>query len=119
MGPASGEDRSPGEIDRRVAWFQEYAARLDSQTAELPLRCPCCGCLTLGERGGYEVCPVCLWEDDGQDDHDADVVRGGPNRGLSLAEARENYQRFGACDEVSKTHVRLPRPDERPGENPR
>src|SRR5262249_6030280 len=42
-------------------------------------RCPCCHCLTLHERGGYEICPVCFWEDDGQDDHDADEGRGGPN----------------------------------------
>jgi hypothetical protein len=27
--------------------------------------------------------PVCFWEDDGQDDHDADLVRGGPNGALS------------------------------------
>ena len=38
---------------------------------EGPSPCPCCGYLTLDERGGYEICPVCYWEDDGQDDHDA------------------------------------------------
>ncbi len=37
----------------------------------------------------YECCPICYWEDDGQDDEDADVVRGGPNASLSLLEARE------------------------------
>lgn len=40
---------------------------------------PCCGFITLTERSAYEICPVCFWEDDGQDDHDADHVRGGPN----------------------------------------
>jgi len=30
--------------------------------------CPCCGHLTLRERGGFELCPECDWEDDGQDD---------------------------------------------------
>jgi hypothetical protein len=44
-----------------------------------PYACPCCGFVTLPERAGYEICPVCLWEDDGQSDHDADTVRGGPN----------------------------------------
>lgn len=26
--------------------------------------CPCCGNHTLSEAGEYEVCPLCLWEDD-------------------------------------------------------
>ena len=34
------------------------------------------------------MCPTCMWEDDGQDDHDADIVRGGPNSDLSLTQAR-------------------------------
>lgn len=29
-------------------------------------KCSCCGYLTLPERGHYDVCPVCLWEDDGR-----------------------------------------------------
>jgi hypothetical protein len=78
------------------------------------LACPCCRCLTLGERGGFEICPVCFWEDDGQDDQDANVVRGGPNGRLSLFDARANYFAFGACDEGLKEHVRPPRPDEQP-----
>ena len=53
----------------------------------------------LQERGGDDICPVCFWEDDGQDDHDADTVRGGPNRNLSLSQGRTNYATYGACDE--------------------
>ncbi|MEJ0049461.1 MAG: CPCC family cysteine-rich protein [Rhodospirillales bacterium] len=45
-------------------------------------RCPCCRSLTLCSRAQDEICPVCYWEDDGQDDHDADQIRGGPNRNL-------------------------------------
>ncbi|MHB1308261.1 MAG: CPCC family cysteine-rich protein [Limisphaerales bacterium] len=74
--------------------------------------CPCCGCRTLAERAGYEICPVCFWEDDGQDDHDADEVRGGPNSDLSLTQARQNYRDFGACDRRSLEHVRKPRLEE-------
>lgn len=62
--------------------------------------CPCCGHSTLGERGGYEICDECSWEDDGQDDHDAHVVRGGPNGRQSLDEAREAY--------VNRVGARLP-----------
>src|SRR5688572_21113282 len=59
--------------------------------------CPCCASLTLPARGQYELCPVCFWEDDGQDDDDADVVRGGPNGLLSLTQAQANYAASGAC----------------------
>jgi hypothetical protein len=82
----------------------------------LPLRCPCCGCKTLRDRGGFEICRVCFWEDDGQDDHDADLVRGGPNALLSLAQARVNYRRFGACEERFLGNVRPPLPEELPEE---
>ncbi|WDZ84854.1 CPCC family cysteine-rich protein [Micromonospora cathayae] len=81
---------------------------------EGPYACPCCGYLTLGERGGYEICDVCFWEDDGQDDHDAARVRGGPNRNLSLLDARRNFARCGASDPKDLRHVRPPRPDEHP-----
>jgi hypothetical protein len=79
-----------------------------------PYPCPCCRCVTLPERGFYDVCPVCFWEDDGQDDHDAEVVRDGPNGALSLAAARDNYARYGACEATAVTHVRPALPHEIP-----
>ncbi len=78
-----------------------------------PYGCPCCGYLTLSERGGDEICPVCFWQDDGQDDHDAETVRGGPNRGLSLSTARENFRAIGATEERTLSLVRRPLPTER------
>ena len=75
-------------------------------------RCPCCAQLTLCGRAGYEICPVCFWEDDGQDSHDADEVRGGPNGSLSLTQARKNFREFGASDLKSLQHVRKPRAEE-------
>ena len=50
----------------------------------------------------YEICSLCAWEDDGQDDtahrpagyHDyfgPDDVAGGPNHDYSLTEARANF----------------------------
>ena len=76
-------------------------------------RCPCCHCRTLHERGGYEICPICFWEGDGQDNHDAAEVRGGPNRLLSLIEARRNFEAFGASERAWLDHVRLPTDEER------
>lgn len=79
-----------------------------------PYTCPCCGYLTLDERGGSQICPVCFWEDDGQDDHDADQIRGGPNGSLSLSAARANFWSIGACAEKCLVHVREPLPEEHP-----
>lgn len=55
-------------------------------------KCPCCGFPTLGERGVAEICRLCDWEDDGQDDPHADEIWGGPNGDYSLTEARKNYK---------------------------
>lgn len=105
--------------DRKEQWFDGYISMLESsvvapQREDIRYRCPCCRCATLDERGGFEICPVCFWEDDGQDDADADVVRGGPNGALSLAAARLNYARIGASDERRLRNVRLPKEDELP-----
>ena len=60
----------------------------------------------------YEICPVCFWEDDGQDDESAAHVWGGPNGGLSLTEARQNYSLIGAADPKDLRHVRAPTEEE-------
>ncbi len=105
-------------LELRRRWFEWYADKVCNRSVYEPpedgvtYRCPCCGYKTLNERGGYDICPVCFWEDDGQDDHDADVVRGGPNGSISLTEARANYQKFGASLERLIEHVRPPEPDE-------
>jgi hypothetical protein len=112
---------TPEELERRRGWFDFYMDRLENHSVLEPTqegtryRCPCCGCRTLDERGGCDICPVCFWEDDGQDDADADAdtVRGGPNGRLSLTQARANYREFGACERRHREHVRPPLPHER------
>lgn len=74
--------------------------------------CPCCRHRTLDELGGYDICPVCFWEDDGQGDENADEVWGGPNGPLSLTAARANYAAFGAYDPEYQSNVGPPRDDE-------
>lgn len=83
--------------------------------ADGPYACPCCRYLTLDVRGVYDICPVCYWEDDGQDDPDADAVWGGPNGQLSLTVARANFVALGACEERCVQFVRPPAPDEMSG----
>ena len=78
---------------KRVQWFEFYTSQRNMAAPEAGglYSCPCCGHLTLSQRGGCEICPECWWEDDGQDNHDSDVVRGGPNGRLSLDAARADY----------------------------
>lgn len=73
--------------------------------------CPCCGFRTLRGRGGFEICSVCFWEDDGQDTHHADVRRGGPNH-VSLTEGRRNFLTHGVAELKDRVHVRPPRENE-------
>lgn len=75
-------------------------------------RCPCCKFKTLHGRAQFEVCPVCFWEDDGQDESEASEVRGGPNGNLSLRQAQLNFFQFGAVEERFRGMVRGPHPDE-------
>jgi hypothetical protein len=82
---------------RRREWFEDYVTRIERGVREAPRLgvryvCPCCGYPTLRERGGYEICPLCNWEDDGQDDPYANEVWGGPNGAYSLTEARKNFK---------------------------
>jgi hypothetical protein len=84
-------------IRRRTEWFAAYTSRKNvvALQRDVPYTCPCCGHATLAERGGYEICDECGWEDDGQDNHDSHVVRGGPNGSESLVQARNSYVRRG------------------------
>ncbi len=78
---------------------------MSAMTSADLVACPCCFQLTLKERADFEICLECGWEDDGQDDADAHMVRGGPNGRLSLTQARLDYRAYVAeTDEGSVTH---------------
>jgi hypothetical protein len=66
-------------------------------------QCPACDYFTLANRGQYEICPICFWEDNGLDLDRPDVISG-PNH-LTLREARTNFQEIGACDANARPHV--------------
>jgi hypothetical protein len=93
----------------------EEAKPIDLQEAETAgfgmIACPCCGRATLTARGAYQICPVCFWEDDGQDTKDADVMRGGPNQ-VSLRDGRKNYLRTGSSRDKDLGAVRPPTREE-------
>ena len=60
-------------VTERIAVMTQFAKVIRGSEGG-PYACPCCGFLTLPSRGGYDICPVCFWEDDGQDDPAADEV---------------------------------------------
>jgi len=68
-----------------------------------PLQCPCCDFFSLEKRASYDICPVCYWEDDGQDLDALDVVSG-PNH-ITLRAGRESFSRCGASDPAAVSLV--------------
>lgn len=73
--------------------------------------CDCCGYKTMDEsRSGYEICPVCFWQDDGYIDKDGYYDTGANH--VKLSEAQANFKKFGASEECLVEYVRKPRKDE-------
>ncbi|GFP78432.1 CPCC family cysteine-rich protein [Clostridium fungisolvens] len=58
--------------------------------------CPCCQYKTLKERGQYTICPVCFWEDDGNDE----ASRYSSSNHMTLEQGRTNFHNYGAAMEV-------------------
>lgn len=116
LSPASASYDHFKNFEERGDKFKELVAELGKETdtsdpeddfeGDPEYLCPCCGHRTLSEKGGYEICPVCCWEDDPVQSKDPDLA-GGANK-PSLNEARENYERFGACEERFLDKVRKP-----------
>lgn len=77
--------------------------------------CPCCGCLTFPvpprDALAY-ICPVCMWENDLFTASDQDPSD--ENRGLSLAQARENWRVHRVSRPELARYVRDPLPEELP-----
>lgn len=99
------------------------------------VRCLCCGYRTLDERGVFDICPVCFWEDDcylifdkkdengnimsvfcynncDDDEYDGEDIMdipSGANHLLTLRQGRANYQEFGACEKEMLEHCRKPK----------
>ncbi len=66
-------------------------------------QCPCCDYVTLVERFGWDICPVCFWEDDG-DYIDALDTRSPANH-MTLRQGRANFKEFGACEKSMVKNV--------------
>ncbi len=85
--------------------------------AEKRTACVCCGYFTMiGEPDDYawDICPVCFWE--------CDVFSDNPDKSsganhMTIRQGRENFQKYGACDEKFVKNVRPPKKEELPENN--
>jgi hypothetical protein len=96
------------ELSKR--WFDFYISEIESapftefKKIDDYFLCPCCHFPTLSTRGSFDICLLCNWEDDGQDNHNADKVLGGPNQSYSLTEARDNFKKYLTSYRPSDTY---------------
>lgn len=65
---------------------------------ETLLECRCCSYLTIRERGNYEICPVCFWEDDGE----KNASEYSNANHMTLSEGRINFQENGSSNKDSE-----------------
>jgi hypothetical protein len=81
--------------EARRAWWDAYFESEDPDVLRARPNamycCPACGYPTLSRRADYQICGLCDWQDDGQDDPEPGVS-GGSNGECSLAEARHNWE---------------------------
>lgn len=61
---------------------------------ETLIDCLCCGYRTIDERGNYDICKVCFWEDDG---NFLDPECYSSANRMNLSQARINFNQIGAC----------------------
>lgn len=74
---------------------------------DLLMPCPCCKYRTISQRGEYDICPVCHWEDTGSDEAE---VYSGPNH-CTLGEARSKFTMGlseGTVEDASDKYLRSP-----------
>jgi|GEM_PF-108488 len=101
-----------GKAMREMARFLRWGDAAVMSDGVKRYKCPCCGYYTFGRYpdGKFDICPVCLWEDEtGYTDDD---VYSEANR-KTLGEARRSYDRCGACEERLVDRTREPMSVER------
>ncbi|MCU1480744.1 MAG: hypothetical protein JWQ19_1530 [Subtercola sp.] len=76
-------------------------------------KCEVCGNFTV-DPIGWDICPVCFWEDDGLDEPD----RHSPSNYMTLAEGRAAFAALGAVEQRFEAKVRPPKRIELPENHP-
>ncbi|EGO65281.1 CPCC family cysteine-rich protein [Acetonema longum] len=89
-------------LSKRASQILNKEMRVEGE-AEILFACPCCQYQTLEERGQYYICPVCFWEDDGNNQAER---YSGPNH-MTLQEGKNNFSKFGAVTESLAKSIKL------------
>lgn len=87
-------------LSKRVSEILDFKHEIEGVQEELSI-CPCCEYKTLPSKGEYDICPVCFWEDDGNNDP---VSYSSPNH-MTLAQGRKNFTEFGTMSQSSLQFV--------------
>jgi len=86
-----------------VAVAPSSVAIICAVISEARYQCPCCDYYALHTRGRRDICPVCYWEDDGQNLGEIDDVSSANH--ITLRQGRKNFARMGAADEAAVSLV--------------
>ncbi len=84
-----GSEPTPHRENKNPYSVGNVMQKSKNNMQEEKLLCPCCKSFQLDEVGGYEICPVCNWEDDPVQRKDPDFA-GGANK-VSLNQARKDF----------------------------
>lgn len=74
-------------IKEKIKTIYQFPLIITGTPKEL-MACPCCNYKTISEKGNYEVCKVCFWEDDGN----TDESRYSQVNHMTLKEAKDNFE---------------------------
>ncbi|RXM38169.1 hypothetical protein BOQ62_19125 [Chryseobacterium sp. CH21] len=81
-------------IEAKINNLYQLSINLLGTPKEL-FTCPCCNYKTILEKGNYQICRVCFWEDDGGDDE----FKYSYVNHMTLKEGKENFKTKGAISE--------------------
>lgn len=88
-------------LSNRVSLILGKECIVEGQPESL-LACPCCQFQTLKERGQYIICPVCFWEDDGNNESN----KYSSSNHMTLEEGRTNYINCGVVMKSALEHIK-------------
>ncbi|MEI3790168.1 MULTISPECIES: CPCC family cysteine-rich protein [unclassified Chryseobacterium] len=77
-------------IEEKIKKLYQLSINVNGTPKEL-FTCPCCNYKTILEKGNYQICRVCFWEDDGGKDES----KYSHVNHMTLKEAKDNFKTKG------------------------